>query len=494
MARRFLPGILLALTTVTLPSATAGAASAPGAAPSPAASAAPRLAPVAPSPGLAAVDPFPSTGDIAAARAEAGRRAAVAAAVEARLTAAQAEREQAHRAAERAVEAYNGAQTRLARARADESDAIQRAAVAELARHLAAEDAAGLAAETYRQGATAELSALDALLGAPGARAAGAQAAVIGVISSRTRQILDSATGTAAAAVRASAAAREATAAAERAVAEVRAAKERAVATTQARQAQVAETGRRSEQLLAELAAARNTTVDLERRRRDALEAIAAREAEAAARAAAEAAAAAEQAAAEQAALDTAATERVAAERAAAERVAAEQLAAAQAAQIAEIAEIAEQSAEPGAAAGGRTAVDRAAAPPPPPGTGRWSATGAAAAISFARSRIGLPYVWGGEGPAGYDCSGLTMMAWRAGGRSVPHFAADQYARSTPVTYRQLRPGDLVFWTDTGRAADIHHVALYIGDDQMIEAPRAGMAIKQASLWIMGTPDFYARP
>ena len=432
MARRFLPGILLALTTVTLPSAPAGAASAPGAAPSLAAPAAPHLVPGPQSPGLAAADPFPSTGDIAAARAEAGRRAAAAAAVEARLTVAQAEREQAHRAAERAVEAYNGARTRLTRARADESDAVQRAAVAELARHLAAEDAAGLAAETYRQGATAELSALDALLGAPGARAAGAQAVVIGVISSRTRQILDSATGTAAAAVRASAAAREATAAAERAVAEVRAAKERAVATTQARQAQVAETGRRSEQLLAELAVARNTTVDLERRRRDALKAIAAREAEAAARAAAEAAAAA----AEKAALDTAAAERAAAEQ-----------------------------------------VEQAAA-----------------AISFARSRIGLPYVWGGEGPAGYDCSGLTMMAWRAGGRSVPHFAADQYARSTPVTYRQLRPGDLVFWTDTGRAADIYHVALYIGDDQMIEAPRAGMAIKQASLWIMGTPDFYARP
>ncbi|MFJ6382857.1 hypothetical protein ACIQI7_23005 [Kitasatospora sp. NPDC092039] len=44
------------------------------------------------------------------------------------------------------------------------------------------------------------------------------------------------------------------------------------------------------------------------------------------------------------------------------------------------------------------------------------------------------------------------------------------------------------------RAADIHHVGLYVGDDQMIEAPRAGMPVKQASLWIMGTPDFYARP
>ncbi|WP_223244957.1 C40 family peptidase, partial [Streptomyces sp. CBMA156] len=130
----------------------------------------------------------------------------------------------------------------------------------------------------------------------------------------------------------------------------------------------------------------------------------------------------------------------------------------------------------------------------PPPLARPWSAEGAAAAIAFARSKIGLPYVWGGEGPGGYDCSGLTMMAWREGGRRLNHFAADQYAQSTPIGYRQLRPGDLVFWTATGRAADIHHVGLYIGDDQMIEAPRAGMPVKQASLWIMGTPNFYARP
>ncbi|MFC8450867.1 NlpC/P60 family protein [Kitasatospora sp. NPDC057223] len=497
MARRFLPGILLALTTVTgmLPAATATAARAPFVALSP-----PPPPPVSgtQSSAPATTDPYPSTGDIAAARAEADRRAAASTAIEARLTAAEVERDRAHRAAEQAVESYNGAQARLARARTEESDALQRAAVAELARHEAAEDAAGLAAETYRQGTTAELSAIDALLGARGPHAAGAQAAVIGVISSRTRQILDAATGTAAAAVRASAAAREAAAAAERAAAQVRTAKDNAQASTRARQTQVAEIGRRREQLLTELAAARNTTVGLERRRRDALEAIAAREAEAAARAAAEAAAAA----AEKAAAEQAAAEKAAAEQAAAERAAAEQPAAAQALQAAgETGDTGEtgEAGETGDAAVDRTAVDRtavdrAAAPLPPPGAGRWSATGAAAAIAFARSKIGLPYVWGGEGPDGYDCSGLTMMAWRAGGRRVPHFAADQYARSTPLTYRQLRPGDLVFWTDTGRAADIYHVALYIGDDQMIEAPRAGMAIKQASLWIMGTPDFYARP
>ena len=426
MTRRLLPTLLLALAAALglLPAAGAGAAPSAG---------------VAPADGAA---PYPSADDIAGARAEADHRAAATDAIETLLDAARTERDQADRAAEQAVEAYNGAQVRLARARTEESAALQHAAVTELARHEAAEDAARLAAETYRQGAGAELSAIDALLVAPGPRAAGAQAAVIRVVGDRTRQILDAATGTAAAAVRASTAARQATEAAEQAAGTVRATQEQAQARTREREAQVVEIGRRREQLLADLAVARDTTADLERRRRDALEEVAAREAEAAARAAAE--------------------------RAETERAGREQ-----------------------ATAG---PVPGHPSPDPGPDPGRSSEQGAAAAIAFARSKIGLPYVWGGEGPRGYDCSGLTMAAWRTGGRTLPHFAADQYARSTPLTYRQLRPGDLVFWSASGRAADIFHVALYLGDDQMIEAPRAGRAIKQASLWIMGRPSFYARP
>ncbi|WP_329495926.1 C40 family peptidase [Kitasatospora herbaricolor] len=466
MTRRLLPILLLALTSTLSALPAAGAAPAPAAvphAPGPAGLAAPAEPgppPGGPQPG----EGYPSAEEIARSRADTDLRAAASAAVEARLTAAQDEREQASLAAERAVENYNGAQARLTRARLAESRALGLAAAAELARYAAAEEAARLAAETYRQGATAELSAIDALIGAPGPRAAGAQAAVVRVVSGSTRQILDAATGTAAAATRAGDAAREATAAAERAAGEVRTARDRAQAQVATGRAKVAEIGRRREQLLGELAAARNTTVELERRRREAQEAIAARAAEEAARTAAEAAAAT-QAAADRIAAERAATEKAATEKAAAERAAA-------------------------------SAQEQAAGPPvaPSDGPGVWSAQGAEAAIAFARSKIGLPYIWGGEGPDGYDCSGLTMMAWRTGGRRITHFAADQYAESTPVTYRQLRPGDLVFWSDTGRAADIHHVGLYIGDDQMIEAPRAGMPIKQASLWIMGTPDFYARP
>ena len=118
----------------------------------------------------------------------------------------------------------------------------------------------------------------------------------------------------------------------------------------------------------------------------------------------------------------------------------------------------------------------------------------ASAAVAFARAQLGLPYVWGGAGPATYDCSGLTMRSWQRAGVELPHFAADQYARSTPLSYSSLRPGDLVFWSHDGTPQDIYHVALYLGDDQMIEAPRTGDVVKVASLWIMGTPNFYARP
>ncbi|MFI5533617.1 C40 family peptidase [Kitasatospora sp. NPDC051853] len=391
---------------------------------------------------VAAPDPYPSTEDIAAAQADEAAVQADTTAIEASLTAAQHDLDRAGREAEQAVEAYNGAQAHLKRARTEAATRATQAAAAEAARAEAAETAAALAAETYRQGgAGPQLSAIDALLGAHGPAAAGRQAAAVGVIGSTTKAILDAATSTAAEASRTAEAARAAEEDAVRAAEAVRLAKEAAQVRLATQQTQVTEITARREQLLAALAAARNTTLELERQRREALEAIAAQQA-------AEAARLAEEAAAREAA------------------------AAATAA-----------SSAPSTSSDGYASADTP-----------WSAGGAAAAIAFARSKIGLPYIWGGEGPAGYDCSGLTMMAWRRGGKSLTHFAADQYAESTPVSYAQLRPGDLVFWTDTGRARDIHHVAIYIGDDQMIEAPRPGTVIKQASLWIMGRPDFYGRP
>ncbi|GAA2119536.1 hypothetical protein GCM10009759_67670 [Kitasatospora saccharophila] len=447
------PGLLLAAAALLslLPAASAPAVGAPAVG-APVAGApavdAPAVGAVANVPGYAAARPavarpaddppqpdYPSADDVARAHADADAKAADAGAVETALAAARDELERAGQAAEQAVEAYNGALVRLSRAEAAAKAAAARSATAETARAEAADRAAGLLAEIYRQGASPQLSAINALLDSHGTASLSGRAAAIGIAGAQTRQILDDATATAKAAARAAAEARTAEAAARTAAGTVRTAKEQAQQRVTEQQARVAATATRREKLLAELATARNTTVELERQRQEALDAIAAREAEEAARRA-------------------------------------------------------QAEAEAAAAAAAESARHHAA----PQRESAWSAGGSEAALAFARSVIGLPYIWGGEGPQGYDCSGLTMMAWRRGGKQLTHFAADQYAESTPVGYAQLRPGDLVFWTKTGRAADIYHVAIYLGDDQMIEAPRPGTAIKQASLWIMGRPDFYARP
>lgn len=99
-------------------------------------------------------------------------------------------------------------------------------------------------------------------------------------------------------------------------------------------------------------------------------------------------------------------------------------------------------------------------------------------AIAFARTQIGTPYVWGGDGPAegGFDCSGLTKAAYAAADITIPRVAQDQYAAGPKLPYgAPLQPGDLVFY---GTARNIHHVGLYIGDGLMIDAPFTGALVR----------------
>ena len=102
---------------------------------------------------------------------------------------------------------------------------------------------------------------------------------------------------------------------------------------------------------------------------------------------------------------------------------------------------------------------------------------GADAAIAFARAQIGEPYVWAAAGPSAWDCSGLTMGAWNAGGKSLPHYSVAQYEQSTPISSGDLRPGDLVFWGSSDSASSIYHVALYVGDGMIMHAPRTGRPV-----------------
>ena len=94
-------------------------------------------------------------------------------------------------------------------------------------------------------------------------------------------------------------------------------------------------------------------------------------------------------------------------------------------------------------------------------------------AVDFALAQVGKPYAFGADGPGSYDCSGLTMAAWRAGGVSLPHLAAAQYHYGTHVPINRLQPGDLVFMYHP-----IGHVSMYIGSGRLVSAPQTGENVK----------------
>jgi len=101
----------------------------------------------------------------------------------------------------------------------------------------------------------------------------------------------------------------------------------------------------------------------------------------------------------------------------------------------------------------------------------------AAAAVRFAYAQLGKPYQYGGSGPNSYDCSGLTMRSWEAGGVSLPRTAAEQQGATRPVSYGDLQPGDLVFF-----GSPAYHVAIYIGNGRIIAAPHTGTVVQIQSL------------
>ncbi|WP_050794866.1 MULTISPECIES: NlpC/P60 family protein [Streptomyces] len=101
-------------------------------------------------------------------------------------------------------------------------------------------------------------------------------------------------------------------------------------------------------------------------------------------------------------------------------------------------------------------------------------------AIAFARAQMGKPYVWGATGPGSYDCSGLTQAAWKAAGIDLPRTTWDQVEAGTRVSIDDAVPGDLVFFYD-----DISHVGLYIGNGEMIHAPKPGASVRVESIYYM---------
>ena len=97
-------------------------------------------------------------------------------------------------------------------------------------------------------------------------------------------------------------------------------------------------------------------------------------------------------------------------------------------------------------------------------------------AVDWAMGQLGKPYEYGAAGPDSFDCSGLTMRAWGAAGVSLSHGADTQWYETTRVTVDEVIPGDLLFYGDS--VEGIHHVTMYIGDGQMIEASTTGTPIR----------------
>jgi cell wall-associated NlpC family hydrolase len=101
-------------------------------------------------------------------------------------------------------------------------------------------------------------------------------------------------------------------------------------------------------------------------------------------------------------------------------------------------------------------------------------------AVDTALAQLGDPYVWGGSGPDVFDCSGLTMYAYAAAGVYLPHSSNMQSTLGTAVSYYDLQPGDLVFFY-----SPVSHVAMYIGNGQIVTAPHTGDVVKITELAYM---------
>ena len=96
--------------------------------------------------------------------------------------------------------------------------------------------------------------------------------------------------------------------------------------------------------------------------------------------------------------------------------------------------------------------------------------------VSFAYAQLGKPYAWAQDGPSSYDCSGLTLAAYRTVGVSLYHKVTVQWTEVSHLSRSELKPGDLVFYSG------LAHVAIYIGNSKVIHAPTFGEVVKISPL------------
>jgi cell wall-associated NlpC family hydrolase len=434
-------------------------------------------------PQAATADPaIPSKGQISAARRAASGKADQVAAIKARLTSAQTELDRTQIAMATAGQAYDAALVRLDAARVSLRKAV---AANEAAKRdvEAAQRAVGALVRSQVQ-SDAGLLQWASLLDGASPQDLLDQASVFNTVSAsldglKRRLVRAQQVATTKQKAAADAEAEVARATADAAV--TKNAAERAAATAQET---VTGYAARKDRLLIELAGAEQVTVQLVRQRQAGLEALARARAEAK-RKAAEAALRRREAARHAAEVRAAAAARA---RARAEATAER----ARKARAAARARAAEKSRSRSAAAttrhSSRSSAPRSVTPAASPG---YSSSAASRAIGYARRQLGKPYVFGAVGPSSFDCSGLTMRAWQSAGRDIPRLAASQYFATRHISQGELRPGDLLFWGST--PSSIYHVALYIGDGKMIQAPRPGRSVEVQSIYYWISPSYFGR-
>jgi cell wall-associated NlpC family hydrolase len=392
--------------------------------------------------------PVPTRAQVEAAKAAADRKAGDVATLQAELAVANNRLQAAADRAEIAAEAYNGALWRLNQAKQQTAAAKASAVAATAQLDSRRAGIAQLVTQSAQDGTA--LNGITAFLGGDGPQGIMNRWGVAESAGLSMRAQYDEYRAYSALAVVATAKAEKAQQAQAALTRKAAGLRDAAAAAANSAQSEAARIAGERRQLITELAAAQKISVDLATRRQKALEQIASQKA---------AAAAAQKAkdAAQQAKNDAQ-----------------------------QQANAAQQTQDQLSTLGPEGGWDDPGLPVP-----AGTSAGAARAIEFARQQLGEPYLWGAAGPNSWDCSGLTMMAWRSGGVSLPHYSAAQYQLTKHISAAALKPGDLVFWGTSPNT--IHHVALYIGSGQIIQAPHTGAYVEVSPLYA-SPPDFFGRP
>ena len=109
--------------------------------------------------------------------------------------------------------------------------------------------------------------------------------------------------------------------------------------------------------------------------------------------------------------------------------------------------------------------------------------------LAIAARYVGVPYVYGGESPSGFDCSGFSQYVFKQVGISLPRTSSEQYAAVTHISRSEAKPGDLVFFLSGG---SVYHLGIYAGGGMMYDSPKPGGAVSKRAIWSATTA--YGRP